>query len=439
MKCHHCGAALKPGMKFCPQCGQAVGEPKETKQAPKVQKPKKRRLNFGKVKITAAVVVLILVAAGVGAAALLFQNHEYQTSIDLGNRNLDQKAYTAAKASFAEAVKMNDRRPEGYEGQAAVALAKGQTGTAETNLKKAKRRRDTNYGKALRAQAAAAEDQDKDAKALLNQIVIAESLDRRTAVAGAKAARKIGEFKLGEKIVSRGIKSTKDKADLKRLYRAQIDLYIAEGRSNTAVSKLIDESAQATGDADMLKLKKTLLVSRPTFVSKPGHYDIGFKLKLKAGRKSDILYYTTDGSRPNRKSKVYAGAFLLPPGATTVRVVAYNSSGRSGTVLNGVYTVSELAAPKAQDWQDTKLEDMDGVSFSWNAVSGASGYEVQITKNQGDSTENVRPVNWNDQTTSVAVYTSDSGYTLKGKVRAYITVDGKRYYSEWSNEISRDI
>jgi tetratricopeptide (TPR) repeat protein len=439
MRCHQCGAPLKSGMKFCPQCGQAVGENIEKKSAPKIQKPKKRPINFGKVKITAAVVVLILVAAGIGAAALLFQNHEYQSAIDVGNRNLDQKAYTAANASFNEAVRMNDRRPEGYEGKAAVALAKGQIQTAETNLIKAKRRKDTNYRKALRAQVDAAKDQDRDAKSLLNQLAIAERLDRRTAIAGAKAARKIGEFKLGEKIVSRGIKSTQDKSELKRLYRQQIDLYIAEGRSNTAVSKLIDDSAEATGDTGMLKLKKTLLVSRPTFVSKPGHYDIGFKLKLKAGRKSDILYYTTDGSRPNRKSKVYGNAFLLPPGTTTVRVVAYNASGRSGSVLNGVYTVSELSAPKAQDWQDTKLEDMDGVSFSWNAVSGASGYEVQITKNQGDSTETVRPVNWNDQTTSVAVYTSDSGYTLKGKVRAYITVDGKRYYSEWSNEISRDI
>jgi tetratricopeptide (TPR) repeat protein len=439
MKCHHCGAPLKPGMKFCPQCGQAVEAPKEIQQAPKVQKPKKQRLNFGKVKITAAVVILILVAAGAGAAALLFQNHEYQSAIDLGNHNLDQKAYTAAKASFAEAVKMNDRRPEGYEGQAAVALAKGQTQTAEKQLKKAKSRRDTNYGKALRALAAAKANEDSTAKSLLNEVAIAEKTDRRTAVASAKAARIIGEFKLGEKIVSRSIKETQDKSELKWLYREQIKLYISEGRSNTAVSALIDKAAKATGDTAMLNLKKTWLVSRPTFVSKPGHYDIGFKLKLKAGRKSDILYYTTDGSRPNRKSNVYAGAILLPPGATTVRVVAYNSSGRSGTVISGVYTVSELAAPKAQDWQDTKLEDMDGVSFSWNAVSGASGYEVQITKNQGDSTENVRPVNWNDQTTSVAVYTSDSGYTLKGKVRAYITVDGKRYYSEWSNEISRDI
>ncbi|MGN0194791.1 MAG: FN3 associated domain-containing protein [Pseudoramibacter sp.] len=439
MKCAQCGASLKPGMKFCPQCGQPVGEPQETKSAPKIHKPKKRRINFGKVKVTAAVVILILVAAGVGAAALLFQNHEYQSAIDVGNRNLDQKAYTAANASFNEAIRMNDRRAEGYEGRAAVALAKGQTQTAETNLKQAKSRKDSDYGKALRAQAAAAKDQDKDAKALLNQVAIASSIDRRTAVASAKAARKIGEFKLGEKIVSRSIKSTEDKKELKRLYLQQIYLYIGEGRSNAAVTKLIDQSAEATGDTGMLKLKKTLLVSRPTFVSKPGHYDIGFKLKLKAGRKSDILYYTTDGRRPNHKSKVYADAVLLPPGTTTVRVVAYNASGRSGSVLSGVYTVSELAAPKAQDWQDTKLEDMDGVSFSWNAVTGASGYEVEITKNQGDASETVRPVNWNDQTTSVAVYINDSGYTLKGRVRAYITVDGKRYYSSWSNEISRDI
>ena len=443
MKCSKCGAPLEPGMRFCPRCGQPVKtEPKvkpHTQKQRTVPKPAKRRPAAGRIKVTLVIVVLILIAGGVGAAALLFQNHQYESAIDVGNRNMDQKAYTAAQTSFREAVKMNSRRVEGYEGLAAAALAKGQTETADKYLAQAKSREDTNYGKALRAKSAAAQNKDSDAKTLLTQVAIAANIDRRTAIAGGQAAQKIGELSLGEKIVNHGIKAASDKNDLKRLYRELIDLYISEGRSNSTVSKLIDKAAQATGDADMLKLKKTLLVSRPSFASDPGSYDIGFKLTVKAGRKTDTLYYTTDGKAPTKKSTLYTKAIELPPGTTTIRVVAYNASGRKGTVLNGVYTVSALPAPKAQDWQDTKIQDMDGISFSWNAVDNADGYEVEITKTKDDDTEAVRPANWNDQTTSVAVYVNDSGCTVKGKVRAYIKIGGKRYYSDWSNEVSRDL
>lgn len=443
MKCTKCGAELEAGMKYCPRCGQLVQAEHQTRQPRRhrkqASKPIKRKADAGRLKTTLVILLLILIAGGAGAAALLFQNHQYTSAIDIGNSNLDQKAYTAAQTSFTEAVKMNDRRVEGYEGLAAAALAKGQINAADQYLAKAKQRGDTNYGKTLRAKLAAAQGKDSDAKELLTQVAIAANIDRRTAIAGGQAAQKIGEIKLAEKIVNHGIKAASKKSDLKRLYRELIDLYISEGRSNTAVSKLIDKAAQAANDASMLKLKKTLLVSRPSFVSKPGNYDIGFKLAVKAGRKSDTLYYTTDGKAPTKKSTLYTSAFALPPGTTTVRVVAYNASGRKGTVLNGVYTVSELAAPKAQDWQDTKLQDMDGISFSWNAVQGANGYEVEITKTKDDDTESVRPANWNDQTTSVAVYVNDSGCTVKGKVRAYVNIGGKRYYSDWSNEVSRDL
>lgn len=443
MKCRKCGAQLGPEMKYCPRCGQPVQPEQKTQPQRRKEgmppKPVGTRVASGRLKTTLVIVVLVLIAGGVGAAALLFQNHQYQSAIDIGNRNLDQKAYTAAQTSFKEAVKMNNRRVEGYEGLAAAALAKGQPEAADRYLEQAKQRKETDYGKALQAKSAAVQNKDSEAKTLLTEVSIAANIDRRTAVAGGQAAKKIGELRLGEQIVKHGIKAAKSKSDLKRLYRELIDLYISEGRSNSTVSKLIDQAAQATGDTDMLKLKKQLLVSRPSFASNPGSYSIGFKLAIKSGHKTDTLYYTTDGTAPTKKSNVYTAAIELPPGTTTIRVVAYNASGRKGTVLNGVYTVSALAAPKAQDWQDTKIQDMDGISFSWNAVDGADGYEVAITKTKDDDTEAVRPVNWNDTTTSVAVYVNDSGCAVKGKVRAYIKIGGKRYYSDWSNEISRDL
>ena len=81
MKCSKCGAPLESGMRFCPRCGHPVktetkAKPRTRKQRP-VSKPAKRRPSSGRIKVTLVIVVLILIAGGVGAAALLFQNHQY--------------------------------------------------------------------------------------------------------------------------------------------------------------------------------------------------------------------------------------------------------------------------------------------------------------------------------------------------------------------------
>ena len=122
-----------------------------------------------------------------------------------------------------------------------------------------------------------------------------------------------------------------------------------------------------------------------------------------------------------------------------IRAVEYNSSGRKSRAVKGVYTIRALSAPKAQAWKDVDdVNGMDAKSFSWNKVSGATGYDTNITLLQPGTSKVIQGENREADSTAVTVTTNDAGYMLKGKVRAYIEIDGTRYYSAWSNEVSAD-
>ena len=70
--------------------------------------------------------------------------------------------------------------------------------------------------------------------------------------------------------------------------------------------------------------------------------------------------------------------------------------------------------------------------IAWNKVSGATGYQVQISNNGGSA--------WAKYyTTTSNAYTFKNltaGGKYKFRVRAYKDVDGKRYYSPWSSALT---
>ena len=165
-----------------------------------------------------------------------------------------------------------------------------------------------------------------------------------------------------------------------------------------------------------------------------GTYDIGFTAKIKKGRAGDRIYYTTDGSAPTAASTPYKGSIALPPGQITqVRAVEISERGYLSAVMTVNYKIKALPAPTASAWEN----GADGRSFSWKQVDGAEGYQIREVVSYPMSADATQYVEVSE--TRYTDRLSGGGYRVAAQVRAYVTVGGQRFYSDWSNRVSYDV
>lgn len=114
--------------------------------------------------------------------------------------------------------------------------------------------------------------------------------------------------------------------------------------------------------------------------------------------------------------------------AYSFRVIAYTADS-AGTKYNGTAsaTVSVRTAPNKPSSFAKKTVTASTVELSWKKVSGATGYEIYDSKgNKVGSTKS----------TSYTVKKLSAKTTYKYKVRAYTTVGGKTYYSDFTSTVS---
>ena len=84
--------------------------------------------------------------------------------------------------------------------------------------------------------------------------------------------------------------------------------------------------------------KNTITTSyNPTFSVKPGIYNDKISLELKG---SGDIYYTLDGSKPNKKSKKYKGAIKIDE-TTVVKMISYQEGKNESNVITGSYIINE--------------------------------------------------------------------------------------------------
>lgn len=113
MFCPGCGKEVKNNAEFCPNCGKSLKRTDDNKGSKKI---------IGIVAMILAVLVLI-------AVTFLIVNNisagRYNRLIDKGNNYLDQMQYDDGIAAFDEAIKIDPKRPDAYEGKVSIYIAKG--------------------------------------------------------------------------------------------------------------------------------------------------------------------------------------------------------------------------------------------------------------------------------------------------------------------------
>lgn len=92
-------------------------------------------------------------------------------------------------------------------------------------------------------------------------------------------------------------------------------------------------------------------VSPPEVLTYSGTYNCPVKVEIQKEYNTRI-YYTTDGSAPNRNSNLYTGDLYLPVGKSTYKFIAMDSRGEVSEVVTRDYTVeldTELTVDMAKD------------------------------------------------------------------------------------------
>ena len=113
MFCPGCGKEVKNNAEFCPNCGKSLKRTDDNKGSKKI---------IGIVAMILAVLVLI-------AVTFLIVNNlsagRYNRLIDKGNNYLEQMDYDDGIIAFDEAIKIDPKRPDAYEGKVSIYIAKG--------------------------------------------------------------------------------------------------------------------------------------------------------------------------------------------------------------------------------------------------------------------------------------------------------------------------
>ena len=113
MICPGCCKEVKNNAGFCPNCGRSLKRTDDNKDSKKI---------IGIVATILAVLVLISVTV------LIVKNisaGRYNRLIDKGNNYLEEMQYDDGIAAFDEAIRIDPKRPDAYEGKVNIYVAKG--------------------------------------------------------------------------------------------------------------------------------------------------------------------------------------------------------------------------------------------------------------------------------------------------------------------------
>ena len=113
MVCPSCGKEVKNNAEFCPNCGRSMRRTNDNKGSKKI------------IGIVATVLAVLILAS---VAVLILTNisaYRYNRLIDKGNNYLDQMQYEDGIVVFDEAIKIDPKRPDAYEGKVSIYIAKG--------------------------------------------------------------------------------------------------------------------------------------------------------------------------------------------------------------------------------------------------------------------------------------------------------------------------
>ncbi|WP_373483621.1 chitobiase/beta-hexosaminidase C-terminal domain-containing protein [Acetobacterium sp.] len=201
-----------------------------------------------------------------------------------------------------------------------------------------------------------------------------------------------GDFDKAKTYFEDAIKLNTDTEELMHIFDAYIAGAINNKISQENLFSLLDQAFEKTGSSVYSEKKSEYEAKIPSFSLNPGSYQAKQTLQINKGNDNDKIYYTTDGSDPTSSSKEYNAAIELNIGKTTVKAIEIGQDGFAGKVVQGEYSVQEVAASTVQLQGTTTSSGSSSIrSFSARASStlpdmGGINYSPSNVLDQSDNT-----------------------------------------------------
>ena len=388
--CKNCGKELKEKASFCSQCGQPVDEPAEAAQEPAEEKESEsteapeikadepeptgdnhiepaettaseseemkvlpRRVSvFTKRNVIIGVTVIAVLLIGF-AGWYFYKQYQNNTAFEVlmsqGDTSLDNEDYEDALTHFENAIALNDKKAQPYEGKAEAHWGMERYDAAEAAIEKAKMIETTDRGKVVTAMIYADTSRKDEGKRLLDEVAENDPKEYRIILNAGKTYDALEDYESAEALLKKGIGEEQNPERLKKLYNELIASYVGAGKTEAEIIQLLKEAAEKTGDTSYTEKQEQYIVKPVKLSVSSGEYDAPLTVKAETEDSSNTLYYTRDGSEPTVKSEVFPAAGLtLDEGEYTIKVLPLNQAGVKGKSVTEKYTVKKHQMTEAE-------------------------------------------------------------------------------------------
>ena len=207
------------------------------------------------------------------------------------------------------------------------------------------------------------------------------------------------------------------------------------GKSTEVTTEAPSETAQPAETETEKEDLRPAVVTSPEISVRSGFYEAGFEVSIEAVPGADIRY-TTDGSEPSEKSKLYTEPITIAeadgdnPKASILRARAFGANGFASDISTEVYFVGKGLTTRFHDIVISIVGDPDGLTGTWNGIFSNKNYD-----NRGREWERAVSIKmWDtdgnlvlDQDGGVRVY---GAYSRRYKIKSMKIFSRKSYDSE---------
>lgn len=169
--------------------------------------------------------------------------------------------------------------------------------------------------------------------------------------------------------------------DVEEAYNKVITIY-----ANQEQYGQINELLQDCPDDDIVNMFQGYLAKEPEFSYVEGDYAEVIPLKLSSNT-SGTIYYTTDGSKPDKHSQVYTAPLFLEDGEHTIRAFFVNDYGIESEVVTKKYDVN-LSVPNAPEVELYSGEYTEPMMI---VAEGVEGCKIYYTTDESEPTADSVP------------------------------------------------
>lgn len=166
--------------------------------------------------------------------------------------------------------------------------------------------------------------------------------------------------------------------DVEEAYDKMIAIYSKEERYEE-----INELLLSCKEDAIVTRFQGYMAKEPEFSYEEGHYDMVIPLKLSSNT-AGTIYYTTDGSIPNKFSSIYTAPLFLENGRYTISAVFINDYGIESEVVRKTYDIS----PEIPSAPEVNLYSGEYIKPMMIEVSEQEGWSIYYTVDDSDPDSN---------------------------------------------------